>query len=40
MQLQDYIYYHSNYLKKYKEIMRAQRARNALVRQETGGGRA
>ena len=32
MQLQDYIfYYHSNYLKNYKEIMRAQRARNALV---------
>ena len=32
MQLQDYIfYYHSNYLKNYKEIMRVQRARNALV---------
>jgi len=32
MQLQDYIfYYHSNYLKNYKEIMRAQHARNALV---------
>ena len=32
MQPQDYIfYYHSNYLKNYKEIMRAQRARNALV---------
>jgi len=35
MQLQDYIfYYHSNYLKNYKEIMRAQRARNALVKRE------
>ena len=32
MQLQDYIFYcHSNYLKNYKEIMRARCARNALV---------
>ena len=32
MQLQDYIFYcYSNYLNNYKEIKRAQRARNALV---------